>query len=320
MRKFKYSLLVALGFLIFATTQYAVSSQGKQIGGKPQAEWGSRPGPAPTGVEGVEPGGGSCGFTTLRFNELPTQPVNGLTFRGVQFGFTIGGNPSSDAFYNAVGPGQGTFVQDPSLEGNAAGQLVLDFPVPTPTLSFGIARSTTLPLTPGALVLLFGPGGSFIGGLFVDLVPSPLFAEGQFTYNGPPPVSRAIIIFPSPEAATRFAIDNLTYRAFDIVLQDDADPNEIFQFNSITGDYQFFNCETGTTLDGRGGIVRFGCTIAIGDGGGNKGGPLQVSALVNTCTNQGTATVRILATGQTFDISDNDITDNTCCAENGEGK
>lgn len=320
MRKFKYSLLLALGFLIFTTTQYAASSQGKQTGAKPQHVWGSGPSSAPTGIEGVEPGGGSCGFTTLRFNELPTQPVSGLTFRGVQFGFFIGGNQSFDAFYNASGPGQGTFVQDPSLEGNALGQLVLDFPVPTPTLSFGIARSTTLPLTPGAIVDLFGPGGVFIGSFPVNLVPSPLFAEAQFSYTGPPPVSRAIITFPSPAAATRFAIDNLTYQAFDIVLQDDADPNEIFQFNSITGDYQFLNCDTGTVLDGRGGIVRFGCNIALGDGGGNKGGPLQVSALVNTCTSQGSATVRILATGQTFDISDNDTTDNTCCDENGNGK
>ena len=64
--------------------------------------------------------------TTLSFDEVPFQPVDGLDVSGVTFGFQIGGVPSTDAHYNAFGPGTTTFVQDPSLEGNAAGVLTLD--------------------------------------------------------------------------------------------------------------------------------------------------------------------------------------------------
>ncbi|HJQ70330.1 MAG TPA: hypothetical protein VKA70_15235 [Blastocatellia bacterium] len=320
MRKFKYSLLVALGFLIFATTQYAFSPQDRGMGVRTQREWGSGPASGGTGVEGVDPGIGSCGFTTLRFNELPFQPVNGLQIRGVQFFFTVNGQPSNDAFYNALGPGIQTFVQDPVLEGDAAGVLRLDFPALTPTLSFGIARNTTAALTPGATVILFDAGGNPFATIPVNLAPTfpGGFAEALFNYGGPTLVSRAVILFNSPALAPRFAIDNLTYRAFDIVLQDDADPNEILQFNSITGHYQFINCLTGLVIEGRGGAVRFGCNITFGSGGGNKGGPATVSASVNTCTNQGSATVRPNG-GATININDSNITDNTCCEQNGQG-
>ena len=78
MKRFKYSLLIAIGFLIFTATQFTASTQDRQMGAKSVREWGSGPGSAPRGIEGVEPGLGSCGFTTLRFDELPFQPVNGL--------------------------------------------------------------------------------------------------------------------------------------------------------------------------------------------------------------------------------------------------
>jgi hypothetical protein len=72
---------------------------------------------------------------TLTFDELAPQPADGLSFMGVTFGFTVGGNPSTDARYGGSGPGQICFVQDPSLEGDAAGTLQLDFAVPTPCWS-----------------------------------------------------------------------------------------------------------------------------------------------------------------------------------------
>jgi hypothetical protein len=321
MKKFKYSLLIVVGFLIFTATQFTASTQDRQIGARTLRQWGSGPAPAGTGIEGVEPGIGSCGFTTLRFDELPFQPVNGLQFRGVQFFFSINGEPSDDAAYNALGPGIGTFVQDPSLEGNALGVLTIEFPALTPTLSFGLARNTLAPLTPGATVILFDSGGNPFASIPLNLAPTfpGGFAEGLFTYNGPTPVRRAVILFDSPALAPRFALDNLTYRAFDIVLQDDADPDEILQINSITGHFQFVNCDTGLVVEGRGGAVRFGCNFSFGSGGGNKGGPAAVSASVNTCTNTGSATVR-LNDGTTFIINDSNITDNTCCAENGKGE
>lgn len=320
MRKFKYTLLIAVGFLFFAATQYASGPQDVKTGPSPARVWGSGPG-ATTTPQGVPPELGSCGFTTLRFDELPNQPVNGLIFRGVIFSFLIGDTESTDARYNAAGPGIQTFVQDPSLEGTAFGRLVLDFPVATPTLSFGIARNTFAPLTPGATVVLIGPGPVLIGTFPVNLAPTfpGGFSEGQFSYGGATPVRRAIILFNSPAAAPRFSIDNLSYVGFPIVLQDDANPNLILQFNPITGDYEFINCSTGTFVFGRGGsATNFNCFLGFGSGGGNKGGPNQVTAGVNGCARTGTATVRIGAT--TFNINDSNIDDNTCCEEGGGDK
>src|SRR5205085_4385421 len=119
---------------------------------------------------------------TLTFTELSPRPVNGLTFRGVTFGFTISSVGSTDATYNALDGGIGTFVQDPSLEGNANGVLTLTFAQPTQVVSFGIARDTVAPLTPGATVQLFDANGNLIQSTAVNLFPAPIFVEGQFTY------------------------------------------------------------------------------------------------------------------------------------------
>jgi hypothetical protein len=149
--------------------------------------------------------------TVLTFDELPTQPVNGLTFKGVTFGFTVGGVASTDAFYNSANGGQLTYVQDPSLEGNSAGVLTLTFATPTSALRFGIARSTTTTLKPGFTVELFDANGVSIQVTPVNTDPLILFSEGQFSYSGTP-VKRAVITFNDP-TALRFALDNLVIGA-----------------------------------------------------------------------------------------------------------
>ncbi len=319
MRISKSSLIIILGFLLCAATPLAATSQKGQNGQRAVSIWGSGAAAASPKVEGVKPEPEACGFTTLRFTELPSQPVNGLSYRGIYFSFFIGNTPSTDARYNASGPGIGAFVQDPSLEGSAFGQLVLDFAIPTPELSFGIARNTGDPLTPGATVVLFEAGGAIIGTFPVDMVPTPpgFFSEAQFNYSGPQLVGRAIITFDSPALAPRFALDNLQYKAFDVVLQDD-DTGEVFQFNSVSGDYQFIDCSSGFEVFGRGGATSFGCFLSFGAGGGNKPGGTQVFASINTCTDQGTATIRTSPGGQVFTISDSNTEDNTCCGKGGD--
>src|SRR5262249_3375462 len=74
----------------------------------------------------------------LTFDELPFQPVDGLSYKGVTFGFTVNGQPSTDANYHSFGPGKLTYVQDPSLEGNTLGTLTLTFAKPTTVLQFGL--------------------------------------------------------------------------------------------------------------------------------------------------------------------------------------
>lgn len=151
--------------------------------------------------------------TTLTFDEVPFQPVDGLSIGGVTFGFQIGGTPSTDAFYGGFGPGNTTYVQDPSLEGNSAGVLTLTFDQPTTVLEFGIARSCICTLTPGVSVELFKPGAAGNSREVITMTTSPLisFSEALFSYSGPA-IQTAVISFPSSELAIRFALDNLTFQ------------------------------------------------------------------------------------------------------------
>lgn len=150
-------------------------------------------------------------LTTLTFDELPSQPVDGVSIGGVTFGFRIGGNPSDDAFYNGLGPGVTTYVQDPSLEGSADGTLTLQFDHPTTILRFGIARNCFCTLTPGVSVQLFSPGGHHSQGLISRPTASlGTFSEALFSYVGAA-IQTAVITFPSANDAFRFALDNLTY-------------------------------------------------------------------------------------------------------------
>jgi hypothetical protein len=154
---------------------------------------------------------------TLTFDELPFVPVNNLTFMGVTFQFQVNGVPSTDAHYNAFGPGKIIYVQDPSLEGNAAGTLVLDFANPTPFLEFGVAMSTvghrvtTVELFNASLVSL-GLFAVETNGLATDPGQFP-FTEGKFSwFSGA--VKRAVINFDNRSIPSlRFALDNLTYDA-----------------------------------------------------------------------------------------------------------
>jgi hypothetical protein len=150
--------------------------------------------------------------TTLTFDELSFQPVDGLSFSGVTFGFQIGGVPSADANYGGFGPGSITFVQDPSLEGSSDGVLTLTFDQPTTVLEFGIARSCICTLTPGVSVELFKPGAAGRSRGVMTMTTSPVvsFSEALFSYSGPA-IGTAVITFPSSGLASRFALDNLKF-------------------------------------------------------------------------------------------------------------
>lgn len=160
---------------------------------------------------GLISGGISQAALTLNFCELPPQPVDGLHYMGVTFSFTVGGIPSTDATYNYDGPGITTYVQDPSLEGDATGILTLDFAQLTDQLEFGVALSTYDPLTPGFSVELFDEDLRSLGATQVDTTPLVVWTEGQFVYKNEEPISQVIIDF--EDSAGRFALDNLTFNA-----------------------------------------------------------------------------------------------------------
>jgi hypothetical protein len=157
-------------------------------------------------------------LVTLTFDELPTQPVNGLSFRGVTFGFEVAGAGSTDARYNGGGPSAATVAEVPCLEGNAAGELTLRFDKPTNILRFGVVLSREGTFTPGFSVELFSPGGRSRGITDVKTTPTPVsrfgWSEGKFDYQGAA-VGTAVITFNSsfdPEFGSRFALDNLTFK------------------------------------------------------------------------------------------------------------
>jgi len=147
---------------------------------------------------------------TLTFDELPFQPVDGLSYMGVTFGFTVGGSPSIDANYNSLGPGTTTYVQDPSLEGNAqAGILTLDFVTPVDMLEFGIALNTTAPINNAFTVELFDESLASMAVFPMNTAPTIFWTETQFSISGPN-ISRAVI-GNFVDLSTRFALDNLTF-------------------------------------------------------------------------------------------------------------
>jgi hypothetical protein len=146
---------------------------------------------------------------TLTFDELSTQPVDDLSYKGVTFGFEVGGISSSDAVYNGIGPGNLTYLQDPTLEGTTAGILTLDFSTPTDQLEFGVAFNSYYAVTSAYTVSLYDSSNALIGNYTEDTSPLVGWSEGLFTYSGAQ-FSHAVIGF-NDQAACRFALDNLTF-------------------------------------------------------------------------------------------------------------
>lgn len=147
--------------------------------------------------------------TTLTFDELATQPVDGLSYNGVTFDFAVGDSPSADALYNSIGPGDLTYLQGAVLEGTASGILTLDFASPTNLLQFGISLDSFNPETAAYKVQLFDTSLTSIGIFTNDTSPIILWSEDQFSYSGT--LIRRAVIDLNEQVASRFAIDNLTY-------------------------------------------------------------------------------------------------------------
>jgi hypothetical protein len=148
---------------------------------------------------------------TLTFDELATQPVQGLSNNGVTFGFTVGTQTSQDAVFNRPGPTGSRVVSGATLEGDARGVLTLNFAAPTPVLNFGVALTASSSLTPGLTVRLLGPGAQAISTQSLNTTAAGSLSEGAFNFSGTL-LSSAVIDFNEGLLASpfRFAIDNLT--------------------------------------------------------------------------------------------------------------
>jgi hypothetical protein len=142
----------------------------------------------------------------LTMDEVSFQPINGLavTKGGVTFNFT----DTSGADYDANGPGQEVYVQDPSIEGPTGSEvLTISWSQLFPDVQFGLALSSQGNLPLMATVSLFNGttlvststfGGSQLAG--------DLFSEGLFGYDGAP--VNNIVITMNSAAGGAFALDN----------------------------------------------------------------------------------------------------------------
>jgi hypothetical protein len=136
--------------------------------------------------------------------------INGTTIGGVLFNFTIGGNPSGDAFIDA-GPGNTNNVTVANVEGNTLGVLKLTFPSLETRFGFGYAIAVIAPLVANATrIELFDAGNVSVGALSYNGAADPIFAGGFAGIGSTIPFQSAQVTF-NNAAAARFAFDNVRF-------------------------------------------------------------------------------------------------------------
>jgi hypothetical protein len=141
----------------------------------------------------------------LTMDEVPFQAINGLsvTKGGITFNFT----DTSGADYDASGPGNVTYIQDPSIEGSSLDEVIgITFSQAFPVVEFGLAVNVMAPVSPLATVSLFDGATLVLTTTFDSSLVDP-FAESLFVYSGAPVDN--ITITPNGDVASAFALDNL---------------------------------------------------------------------------------------------------------------
>ena len=151
------------------------------------------------------------GEVKLTMDEVPFQPINGLTVKGVTFADTAG------ATYNTANGGQLDWVQDPTIEGNVTvGEVItITFPYAVNDFQFGFALSTFGSIKEAVSVKLYSDtaGANLIGTFTASSSSLVSFTEGLFVSpSNVGVIGRAVVTFlPGPYA---FAIDNLTFSLY----------------------------------------------------------------------------------------------------------
>lgn len=180
-------------------------------------DWDVPAGFTPTGQPSQAPSRALQGPITFSEAEFPLGTmVNGLVVN------SIGGTPlpvpltfafsSADATV-AGGPGTTAFIDDPSIEGDAAGTLTLDFGADVTRLVFGFAQSCGAPSLAAVNVSVQASGGAPVGNISLPGTDQGFFfLENQVDYTPGAPFRTAQITFDTAGGAcNRFAFDNLAY-------------------------------------------------------------------------------------------------------------
>jgi hypothetical protein len=147
-------------------------------------------------------GQASAATITLTMDEVSPQSIDGLTVSKGGLDFTFE-SPDGTLGYNATGPGDLTYVNDPSIVGDASSFGVF-FSAPVHFIQFGLAASDDVP----AFTVTLSNGEDFS----LDLSPLVDFPEGRFTWHGATGVTGFFIDPPGAQDEYEFAFDNLTVR------------------------------------------------------------------------------------------------------------
>lgn len=93
---------------------------------------------------------------------------------------------------------------------------------------------------------------------------------------------------------------------FDTCIQNESSQNNV-KLSTSTGGYEFTNCN-GLAIGGTGRITTRGCMTVLEDSRPDR----RVLVRINSCTRQATAAVQLFSQGTTFNITDRDISNNSC--------
>lgn len=155
--------------------------------------------------------GSAVPAATLTFDEVASQPVDGLSVQGVTFHFINPVGSASDANYNVdLGLGATAALNDSVLEGDANGILVMEFATPVIQMSLGLGLFAGIDFAPGAMIEFYDAGNTLMDALQVPTTASPAFglSEALVVWSGSE-AKYAALYFDS--AGGRFAVDNLNF-------------------------------------------------------------------------------------------------------------
>jgi hypothetical protein len=176
---------------------------------------------------------------------------------------------------------------------------------PTITCPANIAKSTSTPGAAGAVVTFPNPTASDNCSVVSTVCNPP---SGSLFPIGTTTVNCAANDAAGNTASCSFAVTVSSL----LVIKDDVTRNflRLTHNGGATAHYQFFDCQKGVTVSGAARLTTAFCKIQIADNGSDPKKPApRLSAIINTCTLQGTATV--VATGTTYRLNDANVTNNS---------
>jgi hypothetical protein len=110
------------------------------------------------------------------------------------------------------------------------------------------------------------------------------------------------------DAANNRTSCSFTVRVFDYVIVDDSN-GKILRFDSLSGDYDFFDCRKNTSLSGRGVTTLTNCKVELRHTGSDPKRPdRNLSATANPCSRTGTASLSYAA--ETHLLNDANLSNN----------